>query len=134
MKFSSLLVVFTGLLLSVVSAARYPAILEFQPSPDILPRLYFTEIVLPTIRKTIRVNLWQLGKPQDLTEAYLGRKSRGYVEVDDISAFNGRYLGLVNDDTESLQVKIHHNDGQTFSFIGASATENPVTNLWFGRR
>ncbi|KAJ8653090.1 hypothetical protein O0I10_011231 [Lichtheimia ornata] len=129
MKFSSLFVVFTSLLLTVVSAARYPAILKFLPSPRIFPPPYFTVIDLPTIEQSIRVNLWQLGSPQDLTQAYPGQLSRGYVEVDDLSAFDGRYAGLVNDDTENLEVKIHRDDGKMFTFIGQSATEETVTNM-----
>ncbi|CDH52066.1 predicted protein [Lichtheimia corymbifera JMRC:FSU:9682] len=128
MKFSSLLVVFTGFLLTVVSAARYPAILKFQPSPRIFPPPYFTLIDLPTIGKTLRVNLWQNGSPQTLTEAYAGYISRGHVEVEDISAFDGRYAALVNDDTETLYLRIQGDD-QLFAFIGQSATEQPVKDM-----
>ncbi|CDH57936.1 predicted protein [Lichtheimia corymbifera JMRC:FSU:9682] len=128
MKFSSLLVVFTGLLLTVVSAARYPAALKFLPSPHIYPPPYFTVIDLPTIRKTLRVSLWQLDQPQTLTEAYYGKVSRGYVEVDDISTFKGQYAGLVNDNTKFLHLRIQ-GDGQLFTFIGQSATVEEVTDL-----
>lgn len=128
MKFSSLLVVFAGLLLTVVSAARYPAVLKFLPAPRIYPPPYFTLIDLPLHGKTIRVNLWQLESPQHLTEAYPGRVSRGYIEVDDISAFDGRYPALVNDDTESLHLRIQ-GDSQVLVFIGQSATEQEVKDL-----
>lgn len=128
MKFSSLLIVFAGLLLTVVSAARYPAALKFLPSPRIFPPPYFTLIDLPTIGKTIQVNLWQLERAQHLTEAYPGRVSRGYIEVDDISAFDGRYAALVNDDTETLQLRIQ-GESQMLVFIGQSATEQEVKDL-----
>ncbi|KAJ8652851.1 hypothetical protein O0I10_011525 [Lichtheimia ornata] len=129
MKFASLLVVFTGLLLSVVSAERYQAILRFLPSPHIFPTPYFTVIDLPALEKSIRVNLWQTENPQELTQGYPGKVSRGYVEVDNLPAFDGRYAALVNDDTEYLQLRVHHNDGYMFTFIGQSATDEAVTNM-----
>ncbi|KAF7722153.1 hypothetical protein EC973_003666 [Apophysomyces ossiformis] len=128
MKLQSTLLTAFALLFAAVSAERYQAILRFLPAPRIYPPPYFTLIEFPEIGKKFYARFWQDDYHQDLTKGYYGAVSLGYVDVNDLSAFDGRYPGVINDDTKQLRIQIEGN-GQTLTFVGESATEREVKNL-----
>ncbi|KAF7728376.1 hypothetical protein EC973_006184 [Apophysomyces ossiformis] len=128
MKLQFILLAAFTFLFAAVSAERYEVILRFMKVRRVYPRAYFTVIEFPSIKKVVHANFWQERNIQALTKAKYGHESRGYIDVDDLSAFDGSFEGVINDDTKELRIQIE-GDGQTLTFVGQSATKRQVKNM-----